>query len=99
MTFQEFGSDGHEAGDVGGEAGLRRRGSCGDLLVPIKNSKSGSYGSINSDSLESPVVDQDDILALTHDVRSFSDAMAKLKDVFSGENGKLILSLNHNSKV
>ncbi|XP_041360418.1 rho GTPase-activating protein 45-like isoform X2 [Gigantopelta aegis] len=43
--------------------------------------KSVSLGSINNE--EPVIVDQEDIIALTQDVKSFSDALASLKTVFT----------------
>ena len=37
------------------------------------------------DSLDT-ALNHDDIVSLTYDVRSFSEALAKLKTVFGGEN-------------
>ncbi|XP_074643925.1 rho GTPase-activating protein 29-like isoform X2 [Tubulanus polymorphus] len=54
-------------------------------LSPACRSKSSSIGSIYSDVMDGQVVDQDDIFSLTHDVRSFSDALSNLKAVFSDE--------------
>ena len=54
--------------------------------------KSVSLGSINNE--EPVIVDQEDIIALTQDVKSFSDALASLKTVFSTNIGK-----NHNQKA
>ncbi|XP_023933106.1 rho GTPase-activating protein 45-like [Lingula anatina] len=52
-----------------------------------KPSKSNSLGSINSDIYDSsPNMDQDDIIALTQDVRSFSDALARLKSIFTEDD-------------
>ncbi|ELU00074.1 hypothetical protein CAPTEDRAFT_206255 [Capitella teleta] len=52
----------------------------------VKSSKSNSLGSINSDVAD-PNFDQDDIISLTHQVRNFSDALAKLKTVLTSTEG------------
>ncbi len=53
-------------------------------VISGKNSKSNSMGSVTGD-LESHL-DHEDIISLTHDVRNFSEALAKLKSVFSFED-------------
>ena len=45
--------------------------------------RSGSVNSLNSSEyFEAPMVDQEDIIALTHHVRSFSEALSKLRNTF-----------------
>ena len=64
-----------------------RKGSAGNLLM--KSSKSNSLGSVTSEPSSAPL-EQEDFMSLMHDVRNFSDALGKLKDVFqSYEEGKL----------
>ena len=78
-----------------------RKGSVGSVVPPTNlsvpsglkpGSKSNSMGSISGD-LDGGL-EREDIVSLTHDVRSFSDALANLKNVFNGdpgEDGKLDL--------
>ena len=56
------------------------------LGMPIKTSKSNSMGSINSDACDNSL-DHAEIMSLTHTVRSFSDALNKLKATFCQEQG------------
>ncbi|XP_046545544.1 rho GTPase-activating protein 45-like isoform X2 [Haliotis rubra] len=65
-------------GQVGG-AGLLQPTAPGQQKVL----KSTSLGSINNEDGSAVIVDQDDIIALTTDVKSFSDALAKLKTAFT----------------
>ncbi|XP_064626065.1 rho GTPase-activating protein 45-like isoform X2 [Lineus longissimus] len=60
---------------------LTRRVSTG-AMSPAR-SKSGSWGSISSDTMDVPMVDQEDIFSLTHDVRNFSLSLTKLRSVFA----------------
>ena len=75
-----------------------RKGSWGNLSpnisigMPIKSSKSNSMGSINSDACDNSL-DHEEIMSLTHIVRSFSDALNKLKSTFCPEQGNMILLL------
>ncbi|XP_048256286.1 rho GTPase-activating protein 29-like isoform X3 [Haliotis rufescens] len=65
-------------GQVGG-AGLLQPTAPGQQKVL----KSSSLGSIHNEDGSAVIVDQDDIIALTTDVKSFSDALAKLKTAFT----------------
>ncbi|CAH1243229.1 ARHGAP45 [Branchiostoma lanceolatum] len=62
-------------------SGVALSASSGNLGI-MRAAKSGSMTSMNSDLLDSHIVDQEDIISLTHDVRSFSDALARLKNIF-----------------
>ncbi|XP_071438655.1 rho GTPase-activating protein 45-like [Hetaerina americana] len=58
--------------------------------IPCCESPSISMASISSEgSTESPIVEQEEIAALTHDVRMFKEALGRLKRVFSQENERL----------
>ncbi|XP_076321637.1 rho GTPase-activating protein 45-like isoform X2 [Tachypleus tridentatus] len=53
-------------------------------------SLSASMNSISSDgSLESHLVEQEDIIVLTHDVRSFKETLSRLRKIFHPEKEKL----------
>lgn len=69
-------------GQVGG-AGLLQPTAPGQQKVL----KSSSLGSIHNEDGSAVIVDQDDIIALTTDVKSFSDALAKLKTAFTSGTG------------
>ena len=56
-----------------------RKGSAGPEF--LKSSKSNSLGSVTSEPRGAPL-EQEDFLSLMHDVRNFSDALGKLKEVF-----------------
>ncbi|XP_035699371.1 rho GTPase-activating protein 45-like isoform X4 [Branchiostoma floridae] len=62
-------------------SGAALSASSGNLGI-MRAAKSGSMTSMNSELLDSHIVDQEDIISLTHDVRSFSDALARLKNIF-----------------
>ncbi|XP_078657671.1 rho GTPase-activating protein 45-like isoform X4 [Branchiostoma floridae x Branchiostoma belcheri] len=62
-------------------SGVALSASSGNLGI-MRAAKSGSMTSMNSELLDSHIVDQEDIISLTHDVRSFSDALARLKNIF-----------------
>nr|XP_006813177.1 PREDICTED: rho GTPase-activating protein 29-like [Saccoglossus kowalevskii] len=47
-----------------------------------RSSKSNSLSSIGSDYVDSAIMDQEDIIQLTQEVRNFSDALGKLKTIF-----------------
>lgn len=49
--------------------------------------KSSSVGSIQNNKPELQCVDQDDIVHLTQDVKTFSDGLAKLKIVITESTG------------
>lgn len=44
--------------------------------------------------LGAAVVEREDLLALTHDVRNFKEALAKLRHVFFVERGEFIYSVH-----
>lgn len=53
--------------------------------------RSLSMNSVSSEgSAESHVVEQEDIIVLTHDVRSFKEALGKLRRIFHPERGECI---------
>ena len=53
------------------------------------NSENSVY--LDSDLVEAPMVDQEDIIALTYHVRAFSDALGVLRNTFFEQSGILIL--------
>ncbi|XP_070562883.1 rho GTPase-activating protein 29-like isoform X2 [Ptychodera flava] len=50
--------------------------------IGSKASKSNSLSSLSSDCVDAAIMDQEDIIQLTQEVRNFSDALAKLKNIF-----------------
>ncbi|XP_021343685.1 mucin-5AC-like isoform X2 [Mizuhopecten yessoensis] len=72
------------------EQGVQSQGVVGDTVSPGMKAtppvqhlnKSISLGSIHNDSSDGAIVDQDDIINLTHNVKRFSDGLARLKGVF-----------------
>ncbi|XP_069693994.1 rho GTPase-activating protein 45-like isoform X2 [Periplaneta americana] len=60
--------------------------SSGMLGGAINSPRSISMASISSEgSMESPIVEQEEIAALTHDVRNFKEALGKLRKIFHPE--------------
>lgn len=60
-------------------------GAGGDIA-----SRSLSMNSVSSDgSFDNNLVEQEDIVALTHDVRGFKEALSKLRRIFHPERGEL----------
>jgi hypothetical protein len=56
--------------------------SSGMLGGAISSPRSISMASISSEgSMESPLVEQEEIAALTHDVRNFKEALGKLRKI------------------
>ena len=56
--------------------------SSGMLGGAISSPRSISVASISSEgSMESPLVEQEEIAALTHDVRNFKEALGKLRKI------------------
>jgi hypothetical protein len=56
--------------------------SSGMLGGAISSPRSMSMASISSEgSMESPLVEQEEIAALTHDVRNFKEALGKLRKI------------------
>ncbi|KDR15612.1 rho GTPase-activating protein 45-like isoform X2 [Zootermopsis nevadensis] len=63
--------------------GARHSASGGVLGSVISSPRSISMASISSEgSMESPLVEQEEIAALTHDVRNFKEALGKLRKIF-----------------
>ncbi|XP_041475807.1 rho GTPase-activating protein 45-like isoform X2 [Lytechinus variegatus] len=64
--------------------------SGGPLTAGYRLSKSNSSTSINSvsDCMETQIVNQEEILQLTRDVRNFSEALNQLKSVFNHDGGE-----------
>jgi hypothetical protein len=64
----------------------------GMLGGAISSPRSISMASISSEgSMESPLAEQEEIAALTHDVRNFKESLGKLRKIFSpdwAERGK-----------
>lgn len=61
-----------------------------ESLTSLGHDRSGSVNSetsLYSDLIELPMVDQDDIIALTHHVRAFSEALGVLKSTFFEDTG------------
>ncbi|XP_077981086.1 rho GTPase-activating protein 45-like isoform X2 [Glandiceps talaboti] len=46
------------------------------------SNKSNSLSSLSSDCVDAAIMDQEDIIQLTQEVRNFSDALVKLKNIF-----------------
>ena len=64
--------------------------------------KSTSLSTIGNEPADSVMVDHSQILALTHDVKNFSDTLAKLKVLFIeglGEFGNYVLKINNHMTV
>ena len=55
--------------------------------------KSNSLGVIEHDHEDLHIVDQDDIIGLTQDVKNFSDGLANLKAVFNDQESKTFLPI------
>ena len=55
--------------------------------------KSNSLGVIEHDHEDLHIVDQDDIIGLTQDVKNFSDGLANLKAVFNDQDSKTFVCL------
>jgi len=72
--------------------------SSGMLGGAISSPRSISMASISSEgSMESPIVEQEEIAALTHDVRNFKEALGKLRKIFHldwTDRGKFVWSKN-----
>ena len=69
-------------------------GASGGPRIVNANSRSLSLASVSSDgSTESHVVEQEDIIALTQDVRSFKEALNKLRKVFQPDQHESLASL------
>ncbi|KXJ09234.1 Minor histocompatibility protein HA-1, partial [Exaiptasia diaphana] len=69
--------------------GLNHRESLTSLGHDRSADRSGSVNSessVYSDLIELPMVDQDDIIALTYHVRAFSEALGALRNTFSEES-------------
>ena len=54
--------------------------------------KSTSLGVIEHDHDNLHIVDQDDIIGLTQDVKNFSDGLANLKAVFNNQDSKILIN-------
>lgn len=64
-----------------------------ESLTSLGHDRSGSVNSessVYSDLIELPMVDQEDIISLTYHVRTFSEALAALRNTFSEESGIII---------
>lgn len=60
-----------------------RHGASGVPGGAISSPRSISMASISSEgSMESPLVEQEEIAVLTHDVRNFKEALGKLRKIF-----------------
>ena len=70
-------------------ASLRHRESISSTgAIHDRSSSVNSEASYYADFIETPMIDQGDIIALTHHVRSFSDALSSLRNTFvEGEGG------------
>ena len=55
--------------------------------------KSNSLGVIEHDHEDLHIVDQDDIIGLTQDVKNFSDGLANLKAVFNDQDSKTFVCI------
>jgi hypothetical protein len=70
----------------------------GMLGGTISSPRSISMASISSEgSMESPLVEQEEIAALTHDVRNFKESLGKLRKIFHPDwvdRGKFVSSPN-----
>jgi hypothetical protein len=56
----------------------------GMLGGAISSPRSISIASVSSEgSMESPLVEQEEIAALTHDVRNFKESLGKLRKIFN----------------
>jgi E3 ubiquitin-protein ligase DOA10 len=80
-------SNGHHkrhssSGDV--SKTLRESSSKSSLRSFDLSDRSFSLNSLTSDTVDSQMVDQEDILTLTAHVRHFSDALSKLRNVIPG---------------
>ena len=69
-----------------------RKSSIGQMQtatgMPHKSTKSSSLSNVNAD-MDTPL-DQEDIVALTQEVRSFIDTLATLKGVFNTDEGEFV---------
>ena len=54
-----------------------------------RSSKTGSSTSLNSDCVDAPIVNHEEILQLTRDVRTFSESLGRLKFIFNQDGGKI----------
>ena len=53
-----------------------------------RTSKSSSTTSLNSDCIDTPIVNQEEIIQLTRDVRSFQEALTRLRGIFIENGGR-----------
>ena len=59
-------------------------------LMGRRPSKSSSTTSLNSDCIDTPIVNQEEIVQLTRDVRGFQEALTRLRGIFHQNGGKII---------
>ena len=77
---------------------VKTTASSGGRVGSASGSRSVSLASVSSDgsSSESHLVEQEDIVALTQEVRAFKEALGKLRRLFH-PNEKGTLSVGHNA--
>ncbi|XP_022109917.1 rho GTPase-activating protein 45-like isoform X2 [Acanthaster planci] len=83
------GKRGSESSDSGGGGSSQRPASVavvtGSPKLGRRSSKTGSSTSLNSDCMDTPLVNHEEILQLTKDVRTFSESLSRLKFIFNPE--------------
>ena len=58
----------------------------GKMVGAVSSPRSISMASMSSEgSMESPLVEQEEIVALTHDVRNFKESLGKLRKIFHSD--------------